>query len=236
MVNPFLRTAAAGSMDRTVYDAGLRAHMQRVFSYMGGGLALTGALAWIVSMPPLAALVFGTPFKWVAMFAPLVFLMVMNFRMETISAATAQTMFWVFCGLMGLSMGSIFLVFTNESIARVFFITSATFLAMSLWGYTTKRDLTSMGAFLLMGVLGIFIAGIVNLFLQSPALQWVFSVLGVGIFTGLTAYDVQRIKQTYDEGYGHEANGKMAVVGALGLYLNFINAFQFLLSLMGDRR
>lgn len=238
MVDPFFRNPAAmGTSTAVSYDAGLRAHMQRVFSYMGGGLAVTGLIAFLIaSIEPLAMLVFGTPLKWVAMFAPLGFMFFMGFKLQNASASTAQTMFWVFCGLMGLSMASIFMVFTGASIARVFFITAATFSGMALWGYTTKKDLSSFGSFLLMGVLGIFIASLVNIFMQSSMLHWIVSVAGVAIFTGLTAYDTQNIKQNYSAHWGEEANNKLAVIGALSLYMNFINAFQFLLSLMGDRR
>ncbi|MDD3182343.1 MAG: Bax inhibitor-1/YccA family protein [Alphaproteobacteria bacterium] len=238
MVDPFFRNPAAMDSSSAVsYDAGLRAHMIRVFNYMGGGLALTGLIAFLVANTFLAGLIFGSKLTaYAAMFAPLAFVMFMGFKLQKASASTAQTMFWVFCGLMGLSMSSIFMVFTGASIARVFFITSATFAGMSLWGYTTKKDLASFGSFLLMGVLGLFIASIVNLFMQSSGLQWIVSIVGVGVFTGLTAYDVQNIKRNYSESWGSEANNKLAVMGALSLYMNFINAFQFLLSLMGDRR
>jgi len=210
--------------------------MQRVFGYMSGGLAITGLLAWIVANTALAGIIFGSPLRWVVMLAPLGFVMVMNFRMQTISLSGLKTLFWLFCATMGLSMGAIFLVYTNASIARAFFITAATFGSMALWGYTTKKDLTGFGSFLLMGMLGLMIASIVNIFMMSSMLQWVVSIAGVGIFTGLTAWDTQRIKQSYAESYGAEANDKMAVFGALSLYLNFINAFQFILSLTGDRR
>lgn len=237
MVDPFFRTAnVTGAADAARLDQGLRAHMVRVFNYMGGGLALTGLVAFIVANTSLAEIIFGSPLKWVAMFAPFGFIFYMNFKMQSISAARAQTLFWLFCGTMGLSMAAIFMVFTGASVARAFFITGATFGAMSLWGYTTKKDLSSLGSFLMMGVLGLFIAMIVNLFMGSSMLQWIVSVAGVAIFTGLTAYDVQNIKQNYNAGWGAEANNKLAVMGALGLYLNFINAFQFLLSLMGERR
>ncbi len=235
MADQFFRSGVAG-IDRAGIDAGLRAHMLRVFNYMGGGLALTGLIAYIVANTALAGIVFGTPLKWVAMLAPLVFVMYMNIKMQTISASTLKTLFWCFCATMGLSMASIFLVFTGASVARAFFITAATFGAMSLWGYTTKKDLTGMGSFMLMGVLGLLIAMVVNIFLASSMMQWVVSVAGVAIFTGLTAFDTQRIKQTYAESAGTEANDKLAVFGALSLYLNFINAFQFLLSLTGNRR
>lgn len=238
MVNPFLRTNDyAGTSQSTVFDAGLRAHMIRVFNYMGGGLALTGLLAYIVANTALSGLIFGNKIiGYIAMFSPLAFMFFMNFKLYSASASTAQTLFWIFCSLMGISMSTIFMVFTDASIARVFFITAATFGAMSLWGYTTKRSLANFGAFLMMGVLGVFIASIVNLFMQSSGLQWIVSIAGVAIFTGLTAYDVQNIKQNYSAHYGDESNNKLAVIGALSLYMNFINAFQFLLSLMGDRR
>jgi FtsH-binding integral membrane protein len=235
MNDPFFRSGVAG-LDRVTLDAGLRAHMQRVFAYMGGGLALTGLLAWIVAHTVLAQIIFGSPLRWIVAIAPLGFVMAMNFRMNTISLSGLRAMFWLFCGTMGLSMGAIFLTFTDASIARAFFVTAGTFGAMSLWGYTTKADLASMGSFLLMGVLGLILASVVNIFMMSSMLQWMVSVAGVAIFTGLTAWDVQRIKQTYAESYGDEANDKMAVFSALTLYLNFINAFTFLLELTGSRR
>lgn len=236
MVDPFFRTSAVAT-DRAAYDAGLRAHMVRVFNYMGGGLAVTGLIAFIVaSVPALAELVFGTPLKWVAMLAPLGFILYMNFKMETMTAARLQTLFWSFCAVMGISMAAIFLVFTGESVARAFFATAATFGVMALWGYTTKRDLSGFGSFLMMGVIGLIIASLINIFVQSSMVQWIVSIVGVFVFTGLTAYDTQNIKQSYSESWGTEANNKLAVMGALSLYLNFINAFQFLLSLVGDRR
>ena len=235
MTEPFFRSGVAG-LDRVTFDAGLRAFMQQIFAYMGGGLALTGLLAWVVANTALAGIIFGTPLKWVVMIAPLGFVMFMNFRMNTISVSTLRTMFWLFCATMGLSMGAIFLVYTGASVARAFFITGATFGAMSLWGYTTKKDLSDFGAFLMMGVLGVIIASVVNIFMASSMLQWMVSMAGVAIFTGLTAWDVQRLKQTYSESVGVEANDKLAIFGALTLYLNFINAFQFLLQLTGDRR
>ncbi|HBM90801.1 MAG TPA: hypothetical protein DD400_02855 [Rhodospirillaceae bacterium] len=236
MVDPFFRSPSVGATQAAVIDEGLRAHMRRIFNYMGGGLAITGFIAYLVANTGLAEIIFGTPLKWVAMFAPFGFVLYMNFKMDKISASRAQTLFWLFCGAMGLSMAAIFMVFTGASVARAFFITAATFSTMSLWGYTTKKDLTNFGAFLMMGVFGLFIAMIVNLFMGSSMLQWIVSVAGVAIFTGLTAYDVQSLKQMYNDGCGSEANNKVAVMGALKLYLNFINAFQFLLTLTGDRR
>lgn len=233
--NPFLRSASNGFADRVGFDAGLRAHMQRVFAFMAGGLAITGLVAFAVANTALAAALFGSPLKWLVMLAPLGFIFFLQFRWETMSQPALQATFWAFCGVMGLSLSSIFLMYTQESIARAFFITAATFAAMSLWGYTTKRDLSGMGAFLMMGMLGLFIASLVNLFMQSSEIQWIVSVAGVGIFTLMTAFDVQRIKQTFAESWGAEANNKMAVMGALSLYLNFINAFQMLLALIGNR-
>jgi len=235
MAQEFFRSGVAG-IDRVNFDAGLRAHMQRIFNYMGCGLILTGLVAYIVANTALAGVIFGTPLKWIAMLAPFGFLIYMNARMATLSASTLRILFWLFCGTMGLSLGAIFLVFTGASVARAFFITAATFGAMSLYGYTTKRDLTGVGSFMLMGILGLMIASVVNLFMASGMLQWMISVAGVVIFTGLTAYDVQRIKQTYSEAWGTEANDKLAVFNALSLYLNFINMFQFILELTGTVR
>lgn len=230
-----------GALDRTSFDAGLRAHMVRVFNTMAGGVALTGAVAWMVANTPLYGLIFGSPLVFLLMLSPLAFMLYLNFRIDRVSAAKAKAIFWAFSAVMGVSMASIFVIWQGESVARAFFVTAATFAAMALWGYTTKRDLTGFGAFLMMGVFGIFIAMVVNLVLGlmgsgSSLLQWAVSVIGVVVFTGLTAWDTQNIKQMYAEHWGAEANDKMAVMGALRLYLNFINAFQFLLSLMGDRR
>ena len=227
----------AAGMSRATFDAGLRAHMQRVYSYMAGGLGLTGLVAWAVAnVPALYNAIFGTPLAWVAMLAPLGFVFFMSMRAHRVSASTLLTMFWVFSGVMGLSMATIFVAFTNADVARAFFITGAMFGGMSLYGYTTKRDLTGMGSFLMMGLFGLILASLVNLFVASSALQFAVSVAGVIIFTGLTAWDTQRIKEQYAEGFGVEANQKLAVMGALSLYLNFINLFQMLLSLGGNRR
>lgn len=226
-----ISTVSGGS-----YDVALRTHMQRVYNYMGGGLVLTGALAWLVANTALAGIIFGTPLRWLVILAPLGFVMFMSMRMQSLSASTLRTLFWSFCATMGLSMGALFLVFTGGSIARAFFITAATFGTMSLYGYTTKRDLTAFGSFFMMGVIGLIIASVVNLFLVSPMLMWVSSVLGVVIFTGLAAWDTQRIKETFNAAWGSEANDKLAVFGALSLYMDFINAFQYLLQLTGQRR
>ncbi|MBP2310922.1 Bax inhibitor-1/YccA family protein [Azospirillum soli] len=227
---------AAPTVDRAVFDEGLRKHMLRVYNFMMLGLGLTGLVAFFVaSTPALYVPIFTTPLKWVVMLAPLAFVMVLSWRFERMSASGLQGLFWAFCAVMGVSMASILLVFTGASVARVFFITAAMFAAMSLYGYTTKADLSKMGSFLMMGLIGIVIAGLVNIFVGSSALQFAISVIGVVIFTGLTAYDTQRIKEEYAEHYGHETNTKLAVMGALSLYLNFINLFQMLMQLMGQR-
>ncbi len=227
---------AAPTVDRATYDEGLRKHMLRVYNFMMVGLAVTGLIAFLVaSTPALYVPIFTTPLKWVVMLAPLAFIFVLSWRFEQMSVSSLQTTFFVFCAVMGVSMASIFLVFTGASVARVFFITAAMFAGMSLWGYTTKADLSKMGAFLMMGLIGIVIASRVNIFFASSALQFAISVIGVVVFTGLTAYDTQRIKEEYAEHYGHDTNTKLAVMGALNLYLNFINLFQMLLHLMGQR-
>jgi len=219
-----------------LFDEGLRKHMLRVFNYMTLGLVVTGVVALLTaSNTALMQVIFGTPLKWVVMLAPLAFTLVLSFGINRLSAGTAQLLFWAFSAVMGLSLSAIFLVFTGASIAKIFFISAGMFAATALWGYTTKRDLTNFGAFLVMGLIGIMIAGLVNIFLQSSMMQFVISGIGVLVFTGLTAYDTQSIKEAYAEEYGSEANNKMAVMGALSLYLNFINMFTSLLQLFGDR-
>ncbi len=221
-------------------DEGLRSFMLGVYNYMGLGLAITGAVALLVaSTPALYVPIFTTPLKWVVMLAPLGFVMFLGARMHAMSVSAAQLTFWLFAGVMGLSMASIFLVFTGESIARVFFITAATFGAVSLYGYTTKTDLSRFGAFLFMGLIGIVIASLVNIFVGSSALQFAVSVIGVLVFTGLTAWDTQRLKEEYIGSFqyaGGDLAAKGAIMGALGLYLNFINLFTMLLQLFGTQR
>ncbi len=216
-------------------DEGLRAHMLRVFNYMASGVLLSGIVAYVVANTALAGIVFGTPLKWVVMLAPLAFIMVLSFGIHKLSFSSAQAVYWVFTAAMGASLASILLVFTGESVARVFFITAATFAATSLYGYTTKADLSKFGTFLFMGLIGIVIASVVNIFVGSSALQFAISVIGVLVFTGLTAYDTQRIKEEYYEGHDHETSSKMALMGALSLYLNFVNLFTMLMNLMGSR-
>ena len=223
------------AMGSVAVDQGLRSHMLKVYNYMASGVLLTGIVALLFAQSGMAAQVLNTPLRWVLMFAPLGFIMVMSFGMNKLSTSALQAMFFAFAAVMGLSMASIFLVFSGESIARTFFVTAASFAGLSLFGYTTKKDLTAMGSFLIMGVVGLFLASIVNLFLGSSTLQLVVSFLGVLIFAGLTAYDTQRIKSEYLHFAGHESLGKLAIMGALSLYLDFVNMFQFLLSFMGSR-
>ena len=226
----------AATPDRVVFDEGLRQHMLRVYNYMGLGLVMTGLVAFIVgTTPALYVPIFSTPLKWVVMFAPLAFVLFFSFRMESMSASGAQTLFWAFCAVMGLSLASIFLVFTGTSIARTFFIAAAMFGATSLYGYTTKRDLSQFGSFLIMGLIGVVIASLVNLFLPSSALQFAISVIGIVVFVGLTAWDTQSIKEQYAENFDAESKQKLAVFGAFSLYLNFINIFQLLLNFTGQR-
>ena len=231
-------------------DAGLRDYMLKVYNYMASGLALTGLVAYmlfqatavtgptgdIVGLTNLGVSLYTGPMMWVVALAPLGVVMYMSFGIRNMSASRAQTMFWVFAFLMGLSLSTIFLTYTQASIARVFFIPAKTFGAMSIYGYTTKRDLTAMGSFLFMGLLGIIIASIVNIFMQSSMMYFVISVLGVLIFVGLTAYDTQKIKNMYMAYDSGEVSAKKAIMGALTLYLDFINLFIMLLRLFGARR
>lgn len=223
--------------DQAGIDAGLRAYMLKVYNYMVGGLAITGVLAFITAnTPAVFYAIYGTPLQWVVMLAPIGFVFFLSYRINNIQASTAQMLFWIYSAIMGLSLAFIFAVYTGTSIARVFFITAATFGAMSLYGYTTQRDLTGFGSFLFMGLIGILIASLVNLFMASSALEFAISVIGVLIFTGLTAYDTQRIKAMYSAGLHQEVQTKQAIMGALSLYLDFINLFLMLMRLFGDRR
>ena len=225
------------AQDQVLIDEGLRAYMLRVYNFMGSGLALTGIVAYAVAhTPALYSAIFGSPLFWVVVLAPLGMVFFLSARIHKMSASGAQTAFWLFAGLMGLSLASIFVVYTGVSIARVFFITAGTFGAMSLYGYTTQRDLTNWGSFLFMGLIGIIIASIVNMFVGSSALHFAISVIGVLVFVGLTAYDTQKIKNEYAENYTDEAKSKLAIMGALHLYLDFINLLVMLLHLFGNRR
>jgi FtsH-binding integral membrane protein len=217
-------------------DAGLRAHMQRVYGYMAGGLALTGLVGYAAAVSGFYQAIAGTALIWIVMLAPLGFVLALSFGIQRMSAGTAMLLFWIYAAVMGLSLGGIFLVYTGTSIARVFFITAATFGAMSLYGYATNADLSRMGSFLLMGLIGLVIASVVNIFIGSSALQFAISIIGVIVFVGLSAYDTQRIKEMYLESDSAEIAGKKAVLGALALYLDFINLFMMLLQLFGQRR
>ena len=218
-------------------DAGLRSYMIKVYSYMAMGLGLTGLVAFVTaSSPAFFQAIFGTPLMWLVMLAPLGIVFFLSARIGTLSLSAAQTTFWIYAGVMGLSLSSIFYVYTGQSIARLFFVSASVFGAMSLYGYTTKKDLTSMGSFLYMGLIGLVVASIVNLFLQSTALQLMLSYVGVLVFTGLTAYDTQVIKELYFEADSTEVAGKKAILGALNLYMDFINLFLALLRIFGDRR
>jgi uncharacterized protein len=227
--------ASRSSADRWI-DAGLRAHMQRVYSYMAAGLALTGIVAYSAAASGFYQAIAGTALLWIVMLAPLGFVLALSFGIERMSVSTAVLLFWIYAAVMGLSLGGIFLVFTGTSIARVFLITAATYGAMSLYGYTTSTDLSRFGSFLLMGLIGIVIASFVNIFLGSSGLQFGISIIGVIVFVGLTAYDTQRIKEIYLQSDSEEIAGKKAVLGALSLYLDFINLFMILLQLFGQRR
>lgn len=219
------------------YDVGLRKYMLGVYNYMAAALALTGIVAMLASTSaPLMNLIHGTPLKWVVMLAPVGLAIFMMARMNHIKASTAQTIFWAYAGLMGLSLSYVLLAYTGASVARTFFITAITFGSLSLYGYTTKKDLSAFGTFLFMGVIGLVVASIVNIFLQSSMMHMMISAVGVLIFAGLTAYDTQKIKDIYNSNDGSETAGKKAIMGALTLYLDFIILFQYLLTFLGDRR
>jgi FtsH-binding integral membrane protein len=218
-------------------DVGLRNYMLRIYNYMASALALTGIVAYVFAgyLETNRALV-HSPVMWLIILAPFGLVMLLSFGINRLSAAAAQGIFWLYAGLMGLSMSTIFLTYTGSSIARVFFITAGTFAAMSLYGYTTRRDLSQIGSFLFMGLIGIVIASLVNMFIASSALQFAICVIGVIVFVGLTAWDTQSIKEMYYEGDGSEIASKKAVMGALRLYLDFVNLFMMLIQLLGVRR
>ncbi|EBU8131936.1 BAX inhibitor (BI)-1/YccA family protein [Salmonella enterica subsp. enterica serovar Virchow] len=236
------QSQVGGRADSAI-DEGLRAYMLKVYNLMAIALVVTGAVAYGAfnlavqdgALTGFGQLLFTSPLRWVVMLAPLAFVFLFSFRIDRMSVSSAQMTFWAFAAVMGLSLSSIFLVFTGQSIVRTFFITAASFGALSLYGYTTKRDMTAMGSFLVMGVFGLILAMLVNLFLQSSALQFAISVIGVLIFAGLTAYDTQKIKESYYEAMDVAVAGRAAIMGALTLYLDFINLFSFLLNFLGDR-
>lgn len=237
-----VNTATVG-VPSVTRDAGLRSYMLSVYNYMASGVLLTGIVALGFANSSLINLIVNpatgqaTPLFWIALFAPLGIVLALSFGINRISAGTAQALFWIYAGLVGVQFSSLFLVYTGVSIAQTFFAVAAAFLGLSLYGYTTKRDLSGMRTFLVMGVVGILIAMLINIFLRSPAFDMAISAIGVLLFAGLTAYDTQKIKSVYFAVAGHgEAMAKTAVMGALQLYLDFINMFLFLLRFMGDRR
>jgi len=241
--NPTRYGQVAGGV-RTDVDEGLRAYMLRVYNYMAIALALTGVAAYgtfnlAVSdgqLTPLGVTLYASAFRWVVILAPLAMVFFLAFRINRMSVAAAQTTFWVYSAMVGVSLSTIFLVYTQSSITQTFFITAAAFGALSLYGYTTKRDLSAMGAFMVMGLFGLIIAMVVNIFLGSTALQWAISVIGLIVFAGLTAWDTQKIKSMYDVVANDETMmGRTAIMGALSLYLDFLNMFMFLLQFLGNR-
>lgn len=217
------------------FDAGLRQHMLSIYNYMTSGVLLTGIIAALTARSGLAAQMVGSPLMWLVILSPLAIVFAMSFGANRFSKTALQAMFWAFAALMGLSLSTIFLVYTGASIAATFFATAAAFAGLSLFGYTTKKDLSGFGSFLIMGVIGLLVAMVINMFLQSPGLMYAISFIGVLIFAGLTAYDTQRLKQQYFQLRGTDFAGKAIVLGALSLYLDFINMFQFLLAFMGQR-
>ncbi len=256
-MSDFDRNAAAargGYADRAVaYDVGLRAHMIRVYNYMASAVALTGIVAYltfqmvggnaitvtggkIAGLTPLGQFLFGGPFMWVLMLAPLAMVLVLSFGIKRLSAGTAALLFYVYAGILGVSLATIFIVYTANSIANVFFISAAAFGALSLYGYTTKRDLSPIGSFLIMGLFGVILASLVNIWLKSDGMSFIISIVGVLVFAGLTAWDTQKIKEMYSASDDAQSAGRKAVMGALSLYLDFINLFLMMLRLFGGRR
>lgn len=242
--NAGLQGQARGGLDTgardVAFDAGLRSYMLKVYNYMASGILLTGVVAMLfarggVESPAYQIFSQGGLLSWIIMLSPLAFILVMSFGINRLSTAALQACFWAFSVVMGLSLSTVFLNYTGVSIAQTFFATSAAFVSLSLWGYTTKKDLSGWGTFLIMGVVGLIIAMVINMFLQSTAMQYVISGIGVLIFAGLTAYDTQKIKSMYAHVAGTDMMGKTIIMGALNLYLDFINMFLFLLSFMGGR-
>jgi hypothetical protein len=238
-----VNTAATVGVPRAARDVGLRSYMLSVYNYMASGVLLTGIIALLFANSSLINLIVNpatgqaTALFWLVLFAPLGLVFALSFGLNRMSAATAQGLFWLYAALIGVQFSSLFLVYTGVSIAQTFFAVAASFLGLSLYGYSTKRDLSGMGSFLIMGVVGIFVALLINIFLRSPALNLAISAIGVLVFAGLVAYDTQKIKSLYAVVAGNgEAMAKSAVIGALNLYIDFINLFLFLLRFMGQRR
>ena len=236
----YARNQTIGRADAHAIDEGLRAYMIRVYNYMAIGIALTGIAALATAYfantnPAVAQALYASPLRWVLMLAPLGFVILLSARIHRMSVASAQLTFWAYAALMGVSISWILMVYTGESVVRVFFITAAAFGGLSLWGYTTKKDISGWGSFLIMGLIGIIIAALVNIFLASSALQFAISVIGVLVFAGLTAYDTQQIKEMYYVNDDGSVAGRKAIMGALRLYLDFINMFLMLLHLFGSQ-
>ena len=228
--------ASRAGVAEAAFDAGLRSYMLSIYNYMASAVLLTGIVAMVFASSGMAEQVLATPLRWLIMLAPLAFVMVISFGINKLSTFAAQALFWAFAVAMGLSMSSIFLIYTGTSIATTFFASAAAFASLSLWGYTTKKDLSGFGTFLIMGVVGLIIASLINIFLQSSMMNLIISALGVLLFAGLTAYDTQKIKSMYYQIAGSDFAGKAVVMGALTLYLDFVNMFTFLLQFLGDRR
>jgi hypothetical protein len=236
MNSPFFNQAAQGARVGVATDEGLRAHMLRIYNYMASAVLLSGIVAYVIaSSPMLTALMVKSPLRWVFMLAPLAFVFIMSWRFERMSKASLQAMFWAYAACIGVSFAAILLYFTGASVARAFFMAAGLFAGLSLYGYTTKADLSKLGTILMVGMVVVFLASIVNIFLGSSALQFAVSIVGLLVFLGLTAWDTQRIKDTYLEYAGTEVEGKIAVMDSLGLYINFVAIFQFLISLTGQR-
>ncbi|MGI8932237.1 MAG: Bax inhibitor-1/YccA family protein [Sphingomicrobium sp.] len=227
--------AVSVGVPRAARDAGLRSYMLSVYNYMASGVLLTGIVAMLFASTAFGVQIMTSPLRWLVIFSPLAIVFAMSFGVNRMKTSTIQTLFWAFATLMGMSMSTVFLVYTGTSIAQTFFAVAAAFMGLSLWGYTTKKDLSGFGTFLIMGVVGLLVAMVINLFLQSTAMQLAISAIGVLLFAGLTAYDTQRIKSLYAHVAGTDMLGKTVIMGALTLYLDFINMFQFLLAFMGNR-
>jgi len=236
MNSPFYNQAAQGARVGVATDEGLRAHMLRIYNYMASAVLLSGIVAFVIaSSPVLTALMVKSPLRWVFMLAPIAFIFIMSWRFERMSKVSLQAMFWAYAACIGVSFAAILLYFTGASVARAFFMAAGLFAGLSLYGYTTKADLSKLGTILMVGMVVVFLASIVNIFLGSSALQFAVSIVGLLVFLGLTAWDTQRIKDTYVEYAGTEFEGKIAVMDSLGLYINFVAIFQFLISLTGQR-
>lgn len=239
-------TWTRGQAEAATIDVGLRTYMLRVYNYMASGLALTGLVAWFVANTPAVTQLFFqvgargqigmTGLGWLAVLSPIILVFAINYGMSRMQGSTVQALFWAYAALMGISLASILLAYTGASVARTFFATSAGFAGLSLYGYTTKRDLSAFGRFLMVGLIGLIVASLISMFIPSPGFTFALSVIGVLLFAGLTAYDTQKIKEMYYAGDDGETITKKAMLGALTLYLDFINLFMFLIRFMGDRR